>query len=447
MVGGPHAGGQRVGDVVGQLHGLLLGGEPLHREHGAEGLLLHQLVLLAHPRDDRGLNEEAVRPGHGCAAGLHRGVGGHILQLAAHVLVVPHVVERAVGVLGLVRLARDGGLGLRHEQPHELVVGGVLHEHAGHRGAVLTGVERAEGHELLRGPLQVRVREDHGRGLAAQLQVGALQPLRGVLGHGASGPHGTGDGDHGGRAVARHERTRATVAQHHVQDARGEDLPGQAREHQRGLRGGVTGLEHDRVARGQGGADLPQAHEQGVVPRGHLSHHTHRLPADVGGVLGHVLHGRPALQGARGTREEAQVVRPGGHLLVRDLRARLARVAVLGLHELVRVRLEGVRELEEQLLALPRGGPAPGLRGGGRGLEGGVHVLLVGDRGDGHGGAVRGVHDLDGLLPVRGHEPSVDVVLQCFGQGSLLAGWVRTAWHGIPVRAAHQSLCRTHHLK
>ena len=46
-------------------------------------------------------------------------------------------------------------------------------------------------------------------------------------------------------------------------------LGGDLRQHQRGERGGLGGLEDDRVARRERGADLPRGHEQREVPRDH----------------------------------------------------------------------------------------------------------------------------------------------------------------------------------
>jgi hypothetical protein len=71
-------------------------------------------------------------------------------------------------------------------------------------------------------------------------------------------------------------------------------------------------------------------------------------------VLGHVLAGGASLEDPGGAGEEAEVV---GHLggLVAGRRDRLADVPGLDLRELVGVFLDPVRELEEDLGALPRG--------------------------------------------------------------------------------------------
>ena len=139
----------------------------------------------------------------------------------------------------------------------------------------------------------------------------------------------------------------------------GQDLPGQPGEDQGGFRRGVRGLEDHGVAGGQGGADLPDGHQERVVPRGHLGDDADRLAADVGGVALEVLTGGLALQDAGGAGEEAQLVGAGGDFLGGDQGADLAGVAVLGLDEFVAVGLDGVGELEQHQLALARGRALP----------------------------------------------------------------------------------------
>ena len=143
----------------------------------------------------------------------------------------------------------------------------------------------------------------------------------------------------------------------------GKMSPARSGQHQGGFRGGVAGLEHDGVAGGEGGADLPDGHQERVVPRRHLGHDADRFAAHVGGVALEVLAGGLAFQDAGGAGEEAQLVRAGGHFLGGDQGADLAGVAVLGLDELVAAGLDGVGELEQHELALARGGVLPGLEG------------------------------------------------------------------------------------
>ena len=79
-------------------------------------------------------------------------------------------------------------------------------------------------------------------------------------------------------------------------------------EHQRGQRGELARLEHDRVAGGDGRQDLPGRHLQRVVPRGDRPDDADRLAAYGRGVVRRVLAGGPALQGAGRAGEERRVV-------------------------------------------------------------------------------------------------------------------------------------------
>ena len=160
---------------------------------------------------------------------------------------------------------------------------------------------------------------------------------------------------------------------------------------------GVGGLEDDGVARGQRGGDLPDHHRQRVVPRRHLADHADRLAADEGGVVLHVLPGRLALEHAGGAGEEAEVVDGRRHLLAGGQAERLAGVAALGRHELLRAGLQRVRDPQQGQRALLRRRTAPGAEGAlGRGV-GAVHVLGAGQRGAGVHLPGAGIHHLVGL--------------------------------------------------
>jgi hypothetical protein len=86
-----------------------------------------------------------------------------------------------------------------------------------------------------------------------------------------------------------------------------------------------------------------------------------------------------AFQDAGRAREEAQLVRAGCNFFRGDEGPHLPGVAVLRLHELVAVRFDGVRQLEEHQLALAGGGVLPGLEGHLGGRHGGVHIFGSGD--------------------------------------------------------------------
>ena len=108
-------------------------------------------------------------------------------------------------------------------------------------------------------------------------------------------------------------------------------------------------FQHDRVARRESGADLPDRHHQRVVPRRDLPDHPHRFATRERGVALHVLAGRPALQAARGAGEEAQVVGHHRKLVVYDGRERLAGIQRLGAGDLLAVLFEEVGERKQGL--------------------------------------------------------------------------------------------------
>ena len=94
---------------------------------------------------------------------------------------------------------------------------------------------------------------------------------------------------------------------HALGEAGLHDQLAQAERRQRRLLGR---LEHDRVARGQGGTQFPGRHQQREVPRDDLSHHAQRFPQRVrvvhrAGRVGHRQRDRVALD----------LVGPAGHVL------------------------------------------------------------------------------------------------------------------------------------
>ena len=82
------------------------------------------------------------------------------------------------------------------------------------------------------------------------------------------------------------------------------------------------GLEHDRVAGGEGRPDLPDHHHQRVVPGRHLADDADRLASYEGGVVLEVLAGRLALEHPGRAGEEPELVDRRRQLLVdRERRA------------------------------------------------------------------------------------------------------------------------------
>ena len=147
-----------------------------------------------------------------------------------------------------------------------------------------------------------------------------------------------------------------------------------SRQQRRGRGGGVRGLEHHGVAGRQCRRDLPDHHQQRVVPRRHLADDADRLAPHPRGVVGHVLTGGGALQQPRGTGEEPEVVRGVGHLL---LHGHLSGLPV-SLHSTALISsiavLDGVGDLEQRVGAVLRGGVPPPVE---RGVGGGVRPVDV----------------------------------------------------------------------
>src|SRR3974390_1649193 len=108
-------------------------------------------------------------------------------------------------------------------------------------------------------------------GLAAELErerlVGAGERALDLL----ADLGGSGEGDLGHVGVADQRHADVARARNGVQHARRQvGLLADVREQERAQRGGGRRLEHDRVAGGEGGRDLPAEHEQREVPRDDL---------------------------------------------------------------------------------------------------------------------------------------------------------------------------------
>ena len=225
-------------------------------------------------------------------------------------------------------------------------------EHAGGGRAVLAGVEVARDRDALDRRLDVGVVEDHDRGLAAELEVDALEVGRRAGGDLGAGADRAGDGDHGGGGVLDEQAAGLAVAGDDVEGAGGQELRGELGEAERALRRGVARLEHHGVAGREGRPDLPHRHQQRVVPRRHLADDADRLAPHPRGVPGHVLAGGLALEHPGRTGEEPELVDHRGDLLARGERLDLAGVLRLEGDQLLGVRLDRVRELQQRLLAL-----------------------------------------------------------------------------------------------
>ncbi len=199
--------------------------------------------------------------------------------------------------------------------------------------------------------------------------------------------------------VAHH----AAGARDDVQGAGRKGLLDDLREAEGGQRRAAGGLEDAGVAGGQGRGQLPGGHVHRVVPGCDRGDHAHRVPPDHRRPAFHVLGHREPLGHAAGACEEAEQVAGHAHL-VDGGPDRLAGLQGLETADLVGVRVEQVRDLEEREAAGLRGGMAPALERLGGGVHRAVHILLARGRDVRNGLVDGGV--LDGLrLTGRGVDP------------------------------------------
>ena len=392
-----------VAGVVRHRDRLVVAREPLHRDDRPEDLALHDLGVLRDVGDDRRLDEEAAVADRR-AAGHDGRLAVEPLEEAEHALLLllrdhrAHVDVVAVGrVADLHRL--DDALGLREH----VVVDRLADQNPGRRGAVLAGVPVAADLDRLGDLLRVGVVEHDHRRLAAELEVDALQgvarvPRDQLPGLDVAGERHEPDVRMADEPVADGQ----SVAGDDLHDARREDLLRELHEAERRQRRLLGRLEDLDVAGGERGAELPDDHHQRVVPGRDPGDDPERLAADDRRVALDVLACGLALERAGGAGEEAQVVGRERHLVADD-RHRLADVQRLELRELVRVLVEHIGELQQQLHAVLRRLLEPVGQRALRGLDGPVDVCLrrALDLGDHLAG--RGVQDLH--RPALGLDP------------------------------------------
>ena len=382
---GPDRAGQPVDAVVGDRDRLVLVAERLDGEHRPERLVLgHRHRAGAAVEDGRqvvvAVGEVRV-VGAGATTPEYGALGDAGGDVRLDLVAVRGAGQRPGLGLLVERAAEADPSGAVHDRVDELVVDRLLDDEPGAGRADLAGVQEHGGEREVERDLEIGVGEDDVGVLAAELQGDLL--------------HGAGGGGHdpaaGLQAAGERHQVDARVgrqrgaglgagAEHEVADAGGESgLLEQLHQVDGGVRGELARLEHEGVAGGQAGRDLPGHLEERVVPRGDQAADADRLvddPADDVGVAG-VDDPAGLLR-----RDVAVVAEDGDDVgdVVLALDEALAGVERLHPRDRVGVALEEVGEAEQEVTALAAGGLRPGalVEGVVRGGDGLVGVLGAG---------------------------------------------------------------------
>ena len=207
-VGGPDRGRQPVGDGVGAGQHLGLVGEGLDGDDRAEDLLAGALRAVRYVDQHRRRDEVAVAVEGPAADSRADPLRLGAPEVAGHPVEVGLRDQRPdLDVLTDRGLADDQRGDLVDEERGEPFRHRLVDQHAAGCPALLARVPVAGGaHRRCRGR-QVRVREDDHRGLAAQLQVDALERVGRGAGHRPAASDRTGERDHGSPFQGRSTRS------------------------------------------------------------------------------------------------------------------------------------------------------------------------------------------------------------------------------------------------
>ena len=425
-VGSVDGASEAVLGVVGDLDGLLLGGEGLDGHGRAEGLVV-DTVHLAGCAIDNGrqvVHTSAQVGGAGAvlAVGVFAGGGaatgedlGTLLARLVHVggdlLAVLGGDERA-GLRLLIGRAADLDLiGALYQGVDEFIVQGLFHDDAGSCGADLAGVEEGAIEGVVHGDVEVGIGEDDVRVLATELERGALDGLSRILGDDLAGDQAAGEGDHVhvrvlGQRVAAVSASAGDEVAHAVRQA--AFLEGGHEQHG-GVRGELRLLEDEGIAGSQGRADLPGDLQQRVVPRGNQSADANGLGVDARAQVG-ILRvdyaaGLVLGQGAEVLEGVGDVIHIAQGFLVA-----LAGIGGFGLSEKLLVLTDEIGHVDDELAAFGgRGiGPLAVIKGFTGNLDGALGVLVgcLGDEAD--GGAIGRANDGAGFAALGGFPLTVD---------------------------------------
>ncbi len=266
----PDRAGQAVLGVVRERDGLFGGAEGHDRQHWAEDLLARDRVRRRDVEEERRLDEEPGRrqravglPDLGAVFFREPDEPFDLVELRArvHRAEVDTLVERIVN-------ADSTEAPLEHLG--EAQCDRLVDDESRTRAAHLPLVEEDAAHHALDSGVEVGVVADDGGGLAPELHRHLLERTGRRLADLATRAGG----------AREHDFPRGRVADDHAADlaVAGDDVHDTGREantleqfgevHDR-HRGGVPGLDHDRVSGADDLGDLPRRHEQGEVPRDH----------------------------------------------------------------------------------------------------------------------------------------------------------------------------------
>ena len=255
------------------------------------------------------------------------------------------------------------------------------HDHARRRAAGLAEIAEGGGDAQGNGAIEIGVRQDHVRRLAAELLRDALDRRRGGLGHRDAGAGGAGDRDHVDIRMRRETRPDAgAVAMDEVEDpGREAGFLDRLGEQQGAQRRELARLQHHRAACGERRRDLGGDLVERPVPRRDQRADTDRLVGD-GGVAALLDEG----EGRQDLAGDPHMGDRQRHLRGARIADRRAHLEGQALREQLAARLEQRLQAIEQTRAVFRLGPAPaGECPAGR-RDGRVHVLAVSERKPGH---------------------------------------------------------------